>query len=127
MAVGVAPVQRRDPLSKLLPIGGAIVGGATAGPGGAAAGASAGAAAGGQAAGVLGPGAAPPPVQTSEASGMARRRDALGQDPVRAIAEAQAALQTLPPEQLPEVRRAFEEAQALAQRNQQLGAQGRVV
>lgn len=120
MAVQPRQPPQRDGLGKLLTIGGAIVGGVATGgsPGGALAGAGAGQTAAGL---VQQPQAAP-----VESQGMGRRRQAISQDPVRSIAEAQAALQGLPPEQFPEVRRAFQEAMAMAQRNQQLGQQGRV-
>lgn len=113
MAVGIQPPQQRDRLGKVLTIGGAVAGGILGGPAGVPAGAGLGQTASGL--------VSRPPQQPVEMSGMARRREVLGQDPVRSIAEAQAALQSLPPEQFPEVRRAFNDAMALAQRNQQLG------
>lgn len=116
MAIQPIQPQRRDRLGKALAIGGALAGA----PGGVQ-GAMLGASAGSTAAGLL----ERPQAQPVESQGMARRRDAISVDPLRAISEAQAALQTLPPDQFPEVRRAFEQATALARRNQELGL-GRV-
>lgn len=117
MPAQITPVQKQDPLAKLLPIGGAVVGGLTAGPGGALAGASTGASLGGTAAGFV----QKDPVQTVEADGMSRRQQSLGADPAAQIRQAQAQLAQLPPDQLPETRRALENALAFAQRNQQIG------
>lgn len=114
MAIQPTTPQRKDPFSKLLPIAGAVVGGIYRGPQGAVMGAGAGQ----TAAGILSKGPGQPPV---ESQGMARRQEALAQDPLAIIQQAQAALQTLPPDQLPEVRQAFSNAMAIAQRNQQLG------
>jgi hypothetical protein len=112
MAIQPTLQPRQDRLGKLLTVGGALIG-AQAGPQGALMGAGAGQ----TAAGLL----QRPRAQSIETAGMSRRQQALAGDPVRAIAEAQAALQTLPPEQFPETRRAFQDAMALAQRNQQIG------
>lgn len=113
MAILPRQPAQSDRLGKILTIGGAVAGGAVGGP----AGALAGAGAGQTAAGLI----QQPPQQPVETAGMSRRQEALAGDPVRAIAEAQAALQTLPPEQFAETRRAFDEAMALARRNQQVG------
>lgn len=106
-----APSNR---LGKALTIGGAVVGGVYGGPQGAMAGAGAGQMAGGL--------LQQQPEAPIESQGMARRRETLSQDPFMAIREAQAALQSLPPDQLPETRKAFENAMLIAQRNQQMGA-----
>lgn len=119
MAIQPIQPQRQDRLGKVLTLGGAVAGGLATG--GSLAGIGAGAGLGQTAAGL----AQKQPAQPVESQGMARRRDAISVDPLRAISEAQAALQTLPPDQFPEVRRAFEQATALARRNQELGL-GRV-
>lgn len=113
MAIQPTLSPRRDGLSKALTIGGAVAGGIYAGPQGAAMGAGLGQTAAGL--------AQKPQQAPVESQGMARRQQALQQDPLVAIQQAQAALQTLPPEQFPEVRQAFNNAMAIAQRNQQLG------
>lgn len=127
MAVGVTPVpgrQRQGPLGRLLPaIGGAvggIIGGVKGGPTGALAGASAGTGVGQVAGQVIDPTVAQAPTMGVETTGMQRRQQALQQDPLRQIQQAQMALQTLPPEQLPETRKAFEQAMMIAQRNIQM-------
>ncbi len=124
MAIGVNPIQKKDPLQKLLPIAGAVIGGVATG--GSPSGALTGAQVGGLGAGILGRGDQVPPQVGAETLGMQRRTDAISQDPLRAIAQAQSALQTLPPDQFPETRRAFDQAMAIARRNQELGRQGRV-
>lgn len=128
MPVSIVPIQRRSPLDKILPLAGGIVGGvlgAPGGPTGVIGGAGAGAALGAGAAGILGPRPAPPPLPTSaESGGMQRRFDQINSDPVRSIAQAQAAMQGLSPDQFPETRRAFDQAMAIAQRNQEMGRRG---
>ena len=109
--------QNNDRLGKFLTIGGAAVGAiAGGGPQGALTGASAGSTLGG----IVGK----PPIQAIESQGMDRRRRAIDQDPVSALSQASAVLNSLPADQLPETRRAFEQALAVAQRNQQLGRGG---
>ena len=100
-----------DRLGKALTTGGAIIGGIYGGPQGAITGAGVGQTAGGL--------LQRQPQAPIESQGMARRQQKLSQDPFLAIREAQAALQSLPPDQLPETRKAFEQAMLMAQRNQQ--------
>tara|TARA_R110000796_G_scaffold252618_1_gene388730 strand:+ start:907 stop:1272 length:366 start_codon:yes stop_codon:yes gene_type:complete len=119
MAIQPTQPTDRGGLSKLLTIGGAVAGAAS---GGGVQGAITGASVGGTIGGLV---SKPPTTPPIESQGMDRRRDTLGSDPLRAISEAQATLNTLPPDQFPETRRAFEQAMALAQRNQELGKQGR--
>jgi len=119
MAVQPFQPQRESSLSKVLKVGGLVAGGLAAGPGvaatlgGAATGAGLGSTVGGLVASNQG--------QSPDMMGMQRRRTALGEDPLVNLQQAQAALSQLPPQQLPETRRAFEQALALAQRNQQIG------
>lgn len=108
------PVKNDDGLGKLLTIGGAVVGGIYGGPGGAAAGAGAGQTLGG----LVQQKQPEPPI---ESQGMSRRQQVLSQNPMVQLQEAQAVASQLPPDQFPEVRRAFENAIAIAKQNQQFG------
>lgn len=116
MALSIQQQPRDDKLGKVLTIGGAVAGGLVAGPGGAAAGAAQGAGLGSTAGNLL----SQAPIQPVEVEGMSRRREALSQDPSLAIQEAQAALNQLPPDQFPEVRRAYENALAISKQNQRI-------
>jgi len=118
MPIGVTIPQNKgkEDLGKLLAIGGAVAGGF--GVGGLAGGLS-GAAQGlalGQAAGSL-----LSSNQAPEAMGMQRRTQQLDQNNLGQLREAQAALASLPPDQLPQTRKVLEQAFALSQRNQQIG------
>lgn len=115
--MALQPIQPQDNnrLGKFLTIGGAAVG-ALAGPQGAVAGAGVGSTLGGI--------VSRPPVQSVESQGMDQRRQVLDQDPVSALNQASAILNNIPQGQLPETRRAFENALAIAQKNQQLGRGG---
>lgn len=116
----IQPLQPRrgDSLGKVATVGGGIAGGIATGgsPGGISLGAGLGRTASGL--------TQQPQVQSVETQGMSRRRASLAQDPLQTLRQAQAALQTLPPNQLPETRQALQNALAIAQRNQQLGRGG---
>jgi len=143
MAQVVAPQNRKDNKSNLLPtigtIGGAVIGGVLTGGAGAPAGAAIGGAslgAGlGGAAGTLGanfssnekPGVSLIENQGVRANlartdvesiGMDRRMSQIDNDPLEAIRQAQMAINALPPEQIPQTRAALNDAYSLAKRNQ---------
>lgn len=115
--MAIQPTQPQDNgrLGKLLTVGGAVAGGIFGGVPGAAAGAGL-----GQTVGGLAQKQPNQPIQ-SESEGMQRRMSSFQQDPMRRIQEAQAAAAQLPADQFPEVRRAFENAMAIARQNQQFG------
>tara|TARA_R110000796_G_scaffold252288_1_gene385951 strand:- start:120 stop:464 length:345 start_codon:yes stop_codon:yes gene_type:complete len=112
MAIQPTQPGQNQGLGKILTIGGAALG-SMGGPSGAVAGAGA-----GQTAAGLLQKAPTPPV---ESQGMQRRQEELIQDPLRQIQQAQAAARKLSPDQMPEVRRAFDNAIAIAKQNQEFG------
>ena len=59
-------------------------------------------------------------VPSVESNGMTRRTQAIQSDPLTAIQEAKVALADLPPHILPETRKTFEDAFAMAKKNQEL-------
>ena len=117
MAVQPTQPQPSNALGKLFTIGGAVVGGVY---GGGAPGAATGASLGNMAGGFLQQPAIAP-VTTPESQGMQMRQDAIDQDPLRQIQAAQAAAKKLSPDQMPEVRKAFDNAIAIAKQNQEFG------
>lgn len=120
MAIQPRAPQQRDRLGKILTLGGALAGGIAGAGGGVLAatkGAAMGAGLGQTAGGLLAKGQPTAPV---ESQGMQRRMQTLDSDPMGQIRQAQQALATLPPQQLPQTRQALQQAMVLAQRNQQL-------
>lgn len=119
--MAIQPIQAQEsPLKRILQVGGAIAGGVAGSPGGAA-GIAKGAATGGGIGSFAGDLVTKAPPQTVESEGMARRIQTIDQNPLSQIQQAQAAVKSLPPDQFPEVRKAFESAMAIARQNQQLG------
>lgn len=123
MAIQPYMPPKKDTLGKALTLGGLIAGAAAPAAFGASSaltGASAGAGLG-SLAGSLAQGPQPQPMPSAEQQGMQRRMEQNQQDPVTALRQAQAALASLPPEQFQTTRQTFDQAMALARRNQQYG------